>query len=273
MEKNIILNADILDIIFDGKNKLYGAYELRKSYNKRLIKAIFLTFGLVLFAFLGTMLFGMGKKNLNRDIEILDARLAEIRETKVLPPPIVPPKPITPPVANQVKYTAPVIVKDNLVNEDEVILEIKDDQQISSKTFESEDKSQIIQAPVEEKATTVLETPKANANEGVFEKVEKEAEFPGGLQAWSRYLQKNLNPNVGLDNGAVPGTYQVIVKFIVSKEGVISDVTAETKHGFGMEEEAVKIIKRGPKWTPALQNGQNVNAYRRQPVTFLIEDL
>jgi protein TonB len=68
------------------------------------------------------------------------------------------------------------------------------------------------------------------------------------------------------------GTYQVIVKFIVSKDGSISDVQAETKHGFGMEDEAVKIIKRGPKWTPALQNGRNVNAYRRQPITFVVEE-
>ena len=236
-------------------------------------KAIFLTFALVLFAFLGTMLFGMGKKSSNTDIEVLDTKLADIKETKVLPPPVVPPKPITPPVPNQVKYTAPVIVKDNLVKEDEKILDIQEDQQISSKTIESDDKTQVIQAPVEEKLSGVLEVPKSNTEDMIFLKVEKEAEFPGGLQAWSRYLQKNLNPNVGFDNGAVPGTYQVIVKFIVSKEGVISDVTAETKHGFGMEEEAVKIIKRGPKWTPALQNGQNVNAYRRQPVTFLIEDL
>ena len=75
-----------------------------------------------------------------------------------------------------------------------------------------------------------------------------------------------------MDNGAPPGTYQVIVKFIVSKDGSISEVNAESKHGFGMEEEAVKIIKRGPKWTPALQNGRNVNAYRRQPITFIVEE-
>ena len=58
----------------------------------------------------------------------------------------------------------------------------------------------------------------------------------------------------------------------MSKDGTISDVQAESKHGFGMEAEAVKIIKRGPKWSPALQNGRNVNAYRRQPITFVVEE-
>jgi len=62
------------------------------------------------------------------------------------------------------------------------------------------------------------------------------------------------------------------IGFIVSKDGSISDVVAETKFGYGMEAEAVKIIKKGPKWTPALQNGRNVNAYRRQPITFIVEE-
>ena len=64
----------------------------------------------------------------------------------------------------------------------------------------------------------------------------------------------------------------MIVKFIVSKDGSISDVQAESKHGYGMEEEAVKVIRKGPKWTPALQNGRNVNAYRRQPITFVVSE-
>ena len=59
---------------------------------------------------------------------------------------------------------------------------------------------------------------------------------------------------------------------VVAKDGTISDVVAETKHGFGMEAEAVKIIKKGPKWTPALQNGRNVNAYHRQPITFIVQE-
>ena len=60
------------------------------------------------------------------------------------------------------------------------------------------------------------------------------------------------------------------MQFIVDKEGNISDVKSLTDKGFGMEEEAMKIIKRGPKWTPAVQNGRNVKAYRKQPITFLV---
>jgi hypothetical protein len=112
-----------------------------------------------------------------------------------------------------------------------------------------------------------------NENEDkIFTKVENEAAFPGGESAWRRYLEKNRNTNTPVENGAPEGTYQVIIRFIVSKDGTVSHVTAESMHGYGMEEEAVKIIKKGPKWTPALQNGRNVNSYRRQPITFIVEE-
>jgi periplasmic protein TonB len=67
------------------------------------------------------------------------------------------------------------------------------------------------------------------------------------------------------------GRYMVVVRFIVAKDGSISEVVAETNHGYGMEKEVVRVIKMGPKWTPAMQNGNIVKAYRRQPVTFMIE--
>ncbi|CAN5737107.1 energy transducer TonB [soil metagenome] len=275
MEISKILNADILDIIFDGRNKQYGAYELRKTYNKRLTKSILFTVVLVLFAFIGTVVSSMISKNAPEEIEVLDTQMAEVKKNDAPPPPPPPPPPPKappPPEINQVKFTPPKIVKDEEVKEDEKIEEIKEDQVISTKTVESDNKDQIVQAPVEEKGTQIVEAPKSNDEDKIFTKVENEAQFPGGQAAWVRYLQKNLNPNAPIDNGAPGGTYQVIVKFIVSKDGTISDVQAETKHGYGMEAEAIKIIKKGPKWTPALQNGRNVNAYRRQPITFVVEE-
>ncbi|MEO7768518.1 MAG: energy transducer TonB [Ferruginibacter sp.] len=68
------------------------------------------------------------------------------------------------------------------------------------------------------------------------------------------------------------GTYQVIVKFIVSKNGKIKGIVAETSYGHGMEKEVIRIIKEGPDWEPAMQNGHPVNAYRRQPVTFIVSE-
>ncbi|RYD80007.1 MAG: energy transducer TonB, partial [Sphingobacteriales bacterium] len=183
-----------------------------------------------------------------------------------------PPTPPPPPEVNQVKFTPPKVVPDEEVKPEEKIEEIKEDAAISTKTVETENKVQIVQAPVEDKGTSVVEAPVVEDENKIFTKVEIEAEYPGGTAAWTKYLRNNLDANAPIDNGASEGTYQVIVRFIVSRDGTISDVVAETKHGHGMEQEAIRVIKKGPKWTPAQQNGRYVNAYRRQPVTFVVQE-
>lgn len=105
----------------------------------------------------------------------------------------------------------------------------------------------------------------------IFETVEVEAYFPGGAEGWFGYLRQNLNPSVPVDKGAPEGLYTVIIQFIVGKDGKVYDVTPLTKHGYGMEAEVVRILKKSPPWVPAVQNGKNVNAYRKQPVTFQVQ--
>jgi GldM C-terminal domain/Gram-negative bacterial TonB protein C-terminal len=111
----------------------------------------------------------------------------------------------------------------------------------------------------------------ADTNLRIFEKVDIEANFPGGEQTWRKYLENNLNPSVPADNGAPCGLYTVYVQFIVNKQGGISDIKPLTKMGYGMEQEVVRIISKSGLWAPAMQNGKPVNAYRKQPVTFMIE--
>ncbi len=276
MEANKILTADVLDIIFDGKNKAYGAYQLRKNYNKTMGKALIVTASALLLIFIGTIAANYLNRNSDKEtVDVVDTQLAEVKKDEPPPPPPPPPPPTPPPPPeiNQVKFTPPVIVKDEEVKPEEKIEEIKEDQAISTKTVESDNKTQIVQAPVEDKGTQVVEVPKKDDDEGkIFTKVEVDASFPGGNAAWTRYLKNNLNAETPVENGASEGTYTVVVRFIVSKDGSISDVVGETKHGYGMEAEAIKIIKKGPNWTPALQNGRNVNAYRRQPITFVVAE-
>ncbi|MBP6022119.1 energy transducer TonB [Ferruginibacter sp.] len=274
MDINKILSADILDILFEGKNKQYGAYDLRKTYNKRLTKALLLTAAFALLIFLTTVFASVFQKKAGESLDVLDTQMAEIKKD-VPPPPVVPPppppKPPPPPEINQVKFTPPKVVKDEEVVEQ--VETIKEDQVISTKTVESDNKEQIVQAPVEDKGSTVAVVPQKEDDEGkIFTKVEVEAGFPGGDAAWRNYLQKNLNTEVPADNGAGEGTYTVIVKFVVSKDGSLSQIECETDPGFGVCQEAIRVIKRTKNWTPAIQNGRNVNAYRRQPITFLVQE-
>ncbi len=103
-----------------------------------------------------------------------------------------------------------------------------------------------------------------------FSAVEKEAEYPGGNEAWTKYVQKNIS-NKAPEADAPVGKYTAIIRFIVDKTGMVSDVQPETKFGYGMEEEVERVVKNSGKWTPAMQNGKPLNAYRRQPITFLKE--
>jgi len=104
----------------------------------------------------------------------------------------------------------------------------------------------------------------------IFVKVDAEADFPGSNPAWRKHLERNLYVMAPIENGAPAGIYTVIVQFIVDKEGIISDVKALTNFGYGMEEEVIRVIKKGPKWQPAVYKGKPVKSYRTQPVTFVV---
>jgi TonB family protein len=100
---------------------------------------------------------------------------------------------------------------------------------------------------------------------------ETPAEFPGGADAWKRYLEKNLNANVLAEHHAPSGYYSVVLKFTVHKDGSITDIKAQTKLGYGTEEEAIKVIKKGPKWVPGKKDGRFIDSEVKQTITFLID--
>ena len=167
------------------------------------------------------------------------------------------------------KFTPPKIVKDEEVQEPPPEVKELEEKKIDVVSQEGI-KDEGIVTPVEiDQGKQIIEEKKEDENQ-IFEKVEIEASFKGGEGAWKKYLERNLNPNAPVDNGAPEGTYTVYVQFVVSKDGSISDVKALTNHGYGMEAEAMRVIKKGPTWIPAVQNGRSVNAYRKQPITFQV---
>ena len=99
----------------------------------------------------------------------------------------------------------------------------------------------------------------------------KEAEFKGGMEAYQKWLRTSLNMNA-VNSKATAGIYTVIIKFIVNKNGTVTDVIPETNIGYGMEEEGLRVIKNSPRWIPASMFGESIKAYRRQPVTFIISE-
>lgn len=120
----------------------------------------------------------------------------------------------------------------------------------------------------ESKENNIVKKPEPEPD--IFTKAEIAPSFPGGADAWRNFLAKNLKGEIPVDHGAGEGNYTTIVQFIVDKDGTVSDVIPLTKMGFGMEEEAVRVIKKSGKWKPAIQNGRIVRAYHKQPITFQI---
>ena len=100
----------------------------------------------------------------------------------------------------------------------------------------------------------------------------REAEFSGGNDAWISFLTQNLKTNTPIKNHAPVGVYQIVITFIVDKNGRILNIKPETNFGYGMEDEAMRVIRKSPRWNPLILLGEARNAYRRQPVTFVVTD-
>jgi protein TonB len=275
MDVNKILSADILDIIFEGRNKSYGAYELRKTYNKRITYALVGMLVICLLLGISSVVANSAKK---KAVEVIaqDVNLENMKqeEKKPEPPPPPPPPKQEPPKVEITKFTPPKIVKDEEVKEKDEIKEVEklEDTKIGTVNQEGTKDEGIVAPPVET-GTGKVEAPKQEEDyDKVFTVVQIPAEFPGGLPAWTKYLERNLNRDLPVNNGAPPGKYTVVVSFIVDKNGGISEVQSENDPGYGTKDEAVRVIKKGPSWKPAVQNGRNVIYRHKQSITFVVSE-
>jgi protein TonB len=275
MEVNKILSADVLDLIFEGKNKEYGAYELRKTYNKRLTTALIGMLLLVGLLLLGYFISNKISADADKEVMVVqDVQLEEVKqeERQEPPPPPPPPKPPDPPKVEMAKFTPPKIVKDEEVKEDEKPPEVEKLEEVKIGTVNQEGVKDlgIVAPPVEDAGKGVVEAPKKVEEDWdkTFTKVEIESSYPGGAAAWTRYLLKTLRyPQEAQDN-EVQGT--VVVQFIVDKGGMVSNVEAISGPQ-ELRDEAVRVIKKSGQWTPAVQNGRQVKSYKKQPIVFRLE--
>ena len=272
MEANKILSADFLDLLFEDRNKEYGAYNLRKTYNRRITRALIITASVAALAIGGSLLASNLKSSKDNKIKLQEMTLTEVKqeeEKKIIPPPPPPPK-VEPPKVEMKQFTPPVIKKDEEVEKPPPPQEELKDAKIDVVNQEGIKDDNIATPVVIDEGKQIVEEKKPDDENKIFDKVEIEAKFPGGDGKWRQYLERNCNAQVATDAGAPEGTYTTVVQFVVDKEGNISDVKSMTNHGYGMEEEAVRVIKKGPNWTPAVQNGRQVKAYRKQPITFQV---
>lgn len=285
METNKILQSDYLDLIFNNRNKSYGGYELRKHYNRRALKALGITFSVILLG-IGTPFI---ISQLNAKVPLAtDRKMPEI--TKItdvfLPPPPPdpphapkPPEPVkagTPPAANTIQNTPPDIVPNDLVKPEVKPPDIKDLENAVSGPVTNPGDGGETPAMSDKKHAGPFGTgteKKAGSGNGNNSEAQTFAEvmpeFPGGMAALLAYIQKNLRyPALAREDG-IEG--KVVIRFIVNTLGEIEGAKVERAVGGGCDKEALRVVNGMPKWKPGKQNGHNVKVYYTLPITFKLQ--
>ena len=282
MAKIDLYDPKWVDMVFAGKNKEYGAYQLRKGTSGRNIKALLIL--VIAAALVGGFLAWkvIEQKQAEEQQAYMEAmKLAELQqqakkeEKKKEPvkPKIEPKKEI--PVARETqKFTAPVIKKDELVKEENQVKQMdKLDEKVAVGTENKEGvKDRTIEAVRSEIAVAAPPpppAPKPEVSTKVFDVVEEMPSFPGGQGALMSYLASNIKyPVVAQENG-VQG--RVIVSFVVERDGSISDVRVARSVDPSLDREAQRVVKSMPRWKPGKQNGSAVRVKYTVPVVFRLQ--
>ncbi|PZP46650.1 MAG: energy transducer TonB [Pseudopedobacter saltans] len=296
METNKILQANLLDLVFDGRNKDYGAYELRKSYNKRVVTSLGIVMGSLACFIVINLVHGKNKTikpsetNTVFTLTTVSTKPIDVKKDKPKEKPHnkTPFKQVSKdPVKLTVKRNVePIIVPDEIFDPTKNVKKAEELANVKTGRFEQIGKDINVTGPtikVEGIGGNSLgsqDPSDHNGGTGTGEKaggdivergVDKEAQYSSGKQGWINYLHRSLRSDVPAENGAPAGrNYTVLVSFVVDVDGTVSNVVAENDPGYGTATEAVRAIKNSGKWTPALQNGKKVKYRQRQQITFQV---
>ena len=277
MSKIDLISNEWTDLVFEGRNQSYGAYKLRKTTGKRNLWALIIVALAAVLLYLGLQLQRMAEAN--KKVENTQAvALAKLntekkKEAKVEKKEIIrqEPEKVVEQVKSSVKFTAPVIKKDEEVKEeDEIKLDEvqKSDKAVGAFTVEGNDEvsGSVLKAKEEIPAP---EPPKHVEETKIFTVVEQMPMFPGGDAALMGYLRDNIHyPTVAAENG-VQG--RVVVGFVVERDGSITDVNVLRSVDPSLDREAMRVVKSMPRWTPGKQNGSAVRVKYQVPVTFRLQ--
>ena len=275
MAKLDLVSNEWTDLVLEGRNQAYGAYKLRKGTTKRNIWSIIIVALASVLLFLGLQLQKMAQAN--KTVENTQAvELAKLqekkKEAKVEKKEIIKTEPekVVEQVKSSVKFTAPVIKKDEEVKEeDEIKLDEveKSDKAVGAFNVQGNDEvgGEVLKAKDDIKAP---EPPKVE-EEKVFDVVEQMPSFPGGNTALMKFLNENIHyPVVAQENG-VQG--RVVVSFVVERDGHITDVQIARSVDPSLDKEAQRVVKSMPKWIPGKQNGSAVRVKFNVPVSFRLQ--
>lgn len=277
MGKDIKLNStEWIDMVFEGKNKAYGAYRLRQSSSKRFVVAF-----LAMLVFVGFVAALPSLVSEIRKIAAADQTAMEdafelsnlppieeqVSQENIIKQETAPPPP---PLKTTIKFTPPVITEDENVTDDNQIIDNKEliDKKGAISAFNVAGTD--VEGAVDLRE---LEGHKVIVEEKVVEKpfvtVEQMPSFPGGEAEMQRFIQSNLRYPVVAQESGIQG--RVTIRFVVTKDGTISNVEVLRGIDPSCDKEAVNVVKKMPKWIPGKQNGRAVPVYFTLPVVFRLQ--
>ena len=267
------------DLMFENRNKEYGAYVLRRQTTSRNIKSIIIV--LILFALVMAYMLAMNAYNEYQKAHQAQTQVTELtalaeqkKEAKVERKEVIKQEKVeqvVEKVKSSIKFTAPVIKKDDEVRPED---EMKSQDEIMNSKVAvgfanvvgNDESGEVLKA--KEVLVTEPVKPKEEENK-VFDVVEQMPSFPGGMAALMAYLQKSIKyPPVAEENG-IQG--RVVCTFVVERDGSVTDVRVAKSVDPSLDKEAVRVVSTMPKWIPGKQNGQSVRVKYTLPVTFRLQ--
>ena len=282
MAKIDLYDPKWVEMVFAGKNKEYGAYQLRKGTSGRNIKALLI---LVIAAALvgGFLAWKVIEQKQAEEQQaymeamqlqqLQDQAKKEEKKKEPVKPKIEPKKEI--PVARETqKFTAPVIKKDELVKEENQVKQMdKLDEKVAVGTENKEGTkdrlAEAVRSDIAVAAPPPPPAPKPEVSNKVFDVVEEMPHFPGGAAALQAFLSSNTKyPVVAQENG-VQG--RVTVSFVVERDGSITDVRVVRSVDPSLDREASRVVRSMPRWSPGKQNGSAVRVKYTVPVVFRLQ--
>ncbi len=258
MAKDIKNYPSLDDIVFEHRNKEYGAYDLRRRYSRTM--TISMIIGLVI-VFTAVIVPYIRAKNIAqvkaRDANEIIAEMAnDLQQEEAAPPP---PPPPPPPTEQQtvVKYVAPVVVDS-----------VKPDEAAQFMTADDVAET-VVDAEVVEVIEQVQEEVQEEAPQEVFVVVEEMPSFPGGDTELFRFIYDNIKyPELAKENN-IQG--KVILRFCVTYKGTVDQVSVVRGVDPSLDEEAIRVIKMLPLWKPGKQGGKPVNVWYSVPISFQLK--
>lgn len=275
-----LYGSEWLALVFNNRNQNYGAYVLRAQSSFILLKSLAMVAPVFVMLFVGPSIYASLKGDdtapVERKIEVnLADRIHQLKKPKAKEEPVKKePAKASPPAAQQQVQTKQF---NNVV-----VVEETESEPVTTAELQKSAIGSTTQTGVEAGGNTLPSgtgtgegTGTAQSGSGTDEileygGVDQFPEFPGGMEAWSKFIQKNLRYPYAAQDASIQG--KVYVSFVVEKDGSITDVHVVRGIGYGCDDEAMRVIKKSPKWKAGMQNKQAVRVRYNMPINYVLSN-